>query len=247
MIWFSPRNKTAILDVSKVADVLIFVCSPNPKINMGKLNFDLGFYDEVPEIFKLLKSQGIPYVIPIIQGSYKLNKKQKNILLKAYKYYFTSEFSNSNNIFPVDDFRQLVRVWNFVSLKKHFKADWRHRSFLLAQSTKFHKNIKGNLNFQVIGYLRGDKSLNINQLIHLTGLGDFHITRIEVKNSSNYRKNLTNNFYHNKNNFLILEIKKGKENKKISKNTEQTNRKISNLTDLSPALKAKKKQVNRKF
>eukprot|EP00494_Astrolonche_serrata_P025410 UN25671 len=193
-VYFSPQDKLAMLDIAKVSDIIFMVCSPDPKVTVSKGNFDLGFFDEIAHLLTLLKTQGVPHVVPIIQGLglNKYNAKQQSLLMKGYERYFQTEYTKKLCGKPcnISNVKEVEKMWRFLSLKKHFSLEWRHRPYLLTQHANFvpNKDKSGKGLLQVVGHLRGDRCLHPNRLVHITGLGDFQVEEIEIIPEKNKKK-----------------------------------------------------------
>lgn len=178
LFYFCSNDRLDILDSLKVADIVIFSSSPDPNVEVGKQNFDLGFFDEVPELITLMKAQGVGHIFPVVQGLSNYKLKQKSILMKSYERYFNMEFPAANKPFMVDTENDLNKVWRFLSLKDYACLEWRHRPYLLAQEINYVAENEQMGHLQVTGFLRGERCLNPNRLVHITGVGDFQIEQI---------------------------------------------------------------------
>jgi len=178
--FMGMKDVFGVLDIAKTADIVICVNSPNPDIKVGKIDFDLGFYDEVPDLFSLLKAQGIPFVFPLVQGLNRQKPKQRNILLKAYERYFKAEFPNSGKPLSIDSAFEADKMWRMLSIRRHACLEWRHRPYMLAQEINYETQDNESGFLHVTGYLRGERPLHPNRLVHITGVGEFQIDRIEA-------------------------------------------------------------------
>jgi len=180
ILHFCEFDRLDALDIAKVADIVICVSSPNPSVKVGKIDFDLGFYDEVLELFSLLKAQGIPYVLPLVQGLNRQKPKQRGILLKAYERYFRAEFPKSGKPLSIDSDFEADKMWRMLSIRRHALLEWRHRPYMLAQEINYQPQDDQTGVLSVTGYLRGERALHPNRLVHITGVGEFQIERIEA-------------------------------------------------------------------
>ena len=171
-----PRNEMSILDWGKVLDCVVAVFSCR-NIDISKAKLDPSTcpaFDEVGySLLTLLRTQGLPPVIGVLQHlETNPTKKQKDIK-KLFSRYYESEFPNSLKMCSsAKSYQSLRSITTIVSQyeEPQFKAI---RSYFWANSA----NIVGN-SLQVTGYLRGSGILSVNQLVHITGFGDYPIASL---------------------------------------------------------------------
>jgi hypothetical protein len=225
IIWFPGRNRLAILDILKVADILIFVSSSNSFLTLNKNNFDSSFYSYVSDLFTLLKSQGPPYIILLLQGLNSISLKKRMSIIKNYEVYFRNKFPKFEKIFQCDSENELIYLWNFLSLKKYFNLEWRHRGYILGQSFQFKSNLNKDGILEIIGYLHSSNFVDINCLVHITGIGDFQIKSIEVI-SKFYNKNISEL------NIFEFDTNRKQENLELISNMDYSKKKDKNDLDI---------------
>ncbi|KAL3673780.1 hypothetical protein V7S43_001473 [Phytophthora oleae] len=168
-------NLLVALDAAKVADVVVFVLS----VHNGA---DGGLSEEGVRIVSAVRAQGLPTTVGVIQGLEKHTAKGQNELKKLGNKFFATEFGESAKVTMANVPGQLSRVLITLSPKV---IHWREaRSYMLATTATFvpgseAQNDKGEQvgELQVNGYLRG-KPLSVNQLIHITDVGTFQMSRI---------------------------------------------------------------------
>ncbi|CAH0477839.1 unnamed protein product [Peronospora belbahrii] len=168
-------NLLVALDAAKVADVVVFVLS----VHNGA---DGGLSEEGVRIISAVRAQGLPTTVGLIQGLEKHTLKSQTELKKLGNKFFATEFGDSAKVAAANVPGQLFRVLVTLSPKI---IHWREaRSYMLATTATFvprteTKNQQGELvgALQVNGYLRG-KPLSVNQLIHITDVGTFQLSRI---------------------------------------------------------------------
>ncbi|BFZ06780.1 hypothetical protein BsWGS_09819 [Bradybaena similaris] len=162
----------AVLDAAKVADVILFL--------FGESGIDR--YGE--HCLTCVMGQGIPSHVFACQGLSNLSKQE---LLNARK-----AIDKVEKRFPghkvrcVDTWQDAQAVWrhlaNLAQQKVHYRDS---RPYLLAESVEFVADTLAQQaevgTLKVSGYLRG-KNLNVNQLVHLPGLGDFQMSQINETN-----------------------------------------------------------------
>ncbi|EGZ27954.1 hypothetical protein PHYSODRAFT_554279 [Phytophthora sojae] len=168
-------NLLVALDAAKVADVVVFVLS----VHNGA---DGGLSEEGVRIVSAVRAQGLPTTVGLIQGLEKHTPKGQAELKKLGNKFFATEFGENAKVAVANVPGQLSRVLITLSPKV---IHWREaRSYMLATTATFvpgseAQNDKGEQvgELQVNGYLRG-KPLSVNQLIHITDVGTFQLSRI---------------------------------------------------------------------
>jgi pre-rRNA-processing protein TSR1 len=168
-------NLLVALDAAKVADVVVFVLSVHGGVEGG-------LSEEGVKIVSAVRAQGLPTTVGVIQGLEKHTPKAQTELKKLGNKFFATEFGESAKVALANVPNQLTRVLITLSPKV---IHWREaRSYMLASTATFvpgseAQNDKGEQvgELQVNGYLRG-KPLSVNQLIHITDVGTFQLSRI---------------------------------------------------------------------
>ncbi|UIZ26939.1 hypothetical protein KXD40_002155 [Peronospora effusa] len=168
-------NLLVALDAAKVADVIVFVLS----MHNGA---DGGLSEEGVRIVSAVRAQGLPTTVGLIQGLEQHTPKCQTELKKLGTKYFATEFGESAKVAVANVLGQLSRVLITLSPKV---IHWREaRSYMLATAATFVPGTEMHTQqgeqvgeLQVNGYLRG-KPLSVNQLIHITDVGTFQLSRI---------------------------------------------------------------------
>ena len=174
------REELDVLDWGKVLDMLVVVMScVGADPSRAKMDPDTccAFDQEGYKFMSALKTQGMPKVLGVIQDLDEVNPKKQKEVKKLFTRYFESEFPESKLIVGEDE--QLARVvCNLAeTLEEH---PWRsNRSYLFSLNTQV--NSQGEL--EVEGFLKGSGELNPNQLVHVTGFGDYQMLGIECMGS----------------------------------------------------------------
>lgn len=199
----ASRTNFGVLDVAKVADILLFVlplCIPDKNATStsgpgGALDaFLANAIDQRGRDFiTLAKAQGLPAVVGVLQNLDQVPKKYVSALKKQASNFFVEEFGPGTkmaiDVAPgkmcMDDGTdptvvrqqnanefQFLRALTDTTLKR---IQWRsERSYMLCCQAGF--DDQGLL--KVSGYLRG-RPLDVNQLVHIPGKGNYHISRVE--------------------------------------------------------------------
>lgn len=167
-----PRDLIAILDVAKCADLVLLVLGPHASLE--EPSFDAFGY----RVLTALKAQGLPAVMGAAHGDNSMVSAKKATEGKKFvTRYFATELGEDTKLFHVstdDDTKNLVRA---LSASPPKSLSWREdRSYMLAQEVEY-SSADGVLCLR--GYVRGP-GLRCQHLAHITGHGDFAISRIAV-------------------------------------------------------------------
>eukprot|EP00808_Paulinella_micropora_P001593 g58742.t1 len=179
-----PREATVVLDVAKVVDILVLVTCPNEEGD------ELGDDALAQHCLTILKAQGLPATIATIQGLATLPDKKQHALRKlAGRYFATALGEAGQRILSVDSAEHAVQLHRWLAHLNMREVSWRqHRPYMLAEGWRWQphdaaaEHSTGTL--LVSGFLRAgstpsSKALSANQLVHLTGYGDFQLSKIE--------------------------------------------------------------------
>lgn len=169
-----PRDVTSILDMSKVADILLLVVPAEEGI------------DEVGEkLISLLKSQGLPNVFGIIEGLDKVPEKNRHNLKKDHIRIFNQNFPEEPRVLPLDSAADAAQVIRFIENCTIRTVHWREkRPYMLVDHIDSVEKHSEFGTVRVSGYLRGG-FMSANQLVHIPGVGDFQLKKIEVLSDPN--------------------------------------------------------------
>lgn len=203
-LYATPRDTNAVLDIAKVADIVVFVLGGSPASPADDIDVD----DFGTHCVAILKAQGIPAVLGMQVGLAGLAPKKAAALKKLGGRYFDTAFGADTKAISLDSPTDAQHFFRWVASDMKLKPlQWRDsRPYLLAEQLTFTPNTApqapavpkiGQFSFDapapaaavptpattgtlaIRGYLRGDNPLSANQLMHITGYGDFQIERIE--------------------------------------------------------------------
>ncbi|XP_057748887.1 uncharacterized protein LOC130967838 [Arachis stenosperma] len=167
----------ACMEMAKVADLLAFVASINSLSEETDSYYIDSFGDQCLSVFRSL---GLPSTVVFIRDL-PTELKQRNELKKLCTSSLASEFPEDCKFYPADTKDELHKfLWLFKEQRlkvPHWRAQ---RPYLMAQ--KVDAASDGNsekCTLLLTGYLRA-RSLSVNQLVHVTGAGDFQLSKIEV-------------------------------------------------------------------
>ena len=174
-----PREDSiGVLDAVKAADMVVVVL---PVLSSGTKGISAYFDDSVDavgrKLITMIKAQGMPSVVGVVQGLGLVPKKYRSQVKKNAFTFFTEEFGT--HVKCVEDVNavkgtQLVRALTDV---KPREVTWRTERAFLACAVQQAPDRETEVKFR--GHLRG-KPLNVHQLMHVPGHGTFQIAQIKV-------------------------------------------------------------------
>ncbi|KAH7302740.1 hypothetical protein KP509_23G085500 [Ceratopteris richardii] len=163
------------LMAAKVADAIAFVTAATSEKDHlidtdGKL------------CLSMLRAQGLPTVFGLIQDLVDVPIKKRSDIKKASSSIFGGELPEGSKIFFADRAEDLEQVLRFLSNHRFMNPQWRStRPYVYAQKVEFEPMVQesecGTL--LLSGYVRG-RALSVNQLVHLTGVGDYQVKQIDI-------------------------------------------------------------------
>lgn len=171
---------------------------------------------------QLLKAQGLPTTMGIVQNSAAdLTPKRLQYLDKLSQHYFNTIFDKDVHSYPLDISNNDTQVATLLRATFNItprEIPWREeRTRMLGESVQFVKNESYNIaleaqngpngdlyqmdkgTLKITGFLRGNNSISANQLVHMTGFGDYQVinikafenTHISPKNDNKLPQSLT--------------------------------------------------------
>eukprot|EP01132_Coremiostelium_polycephalum_P009615 gene9615-11782_t len=161
----SSREPEVVIEYAKLSDILLFVmdAGENEKLN-----------DEILHTFSIIKAQGVPTVMLLLQNLDKVPQKKRNDIKKTHQSNFYFHFPDEPKVLPSDsedDFNQILRFVENVHINDIL---WRRsRPYILIEKSTNQENI-----LTVEGFIRGN-NLSADQIINIPDLGDFQIQKIE--------------------------------------------------------------------
>lgn len=180
-LYETPRDTHAILDIAKVADILVFVLGVNQQTNDDVVCDDFGLH-----CLATLKSQGLPAILGVTQGIESTPAKKHQNLKKTAQRFFDTAFGEGvrnvcmDALTPHAAATESQTFFRWLADIKLHPVQWRdQRPFLLAEQYAYAQQDNNTGTLFVRGYLRGERGLTASSLIHLTGYGDFQIQQID--------------------------------------------------------------------
>ncbi|CAL9239318.1 unnamed protein product [Arabidopsis halleri] len=184
------RDLLTCMEMAKVADLMAFVASASSPWEDNNSNYIDSFGNQCLSVFR---SIGLPSTTVLIRDL-PSELKKKNELKKICTSQLASEFPEDCKFYPADTRDELHKFMWLFKAQRLTVPHWRsQRPYVVAQKVGMlvDDESSGKCTLLLSGYLRARK-LSINQLVHVSGVGDFQFSKIEVLNEPfplNERKN----------------------------------------------------------
>jgi len=174
-----PRDLIHLLDVCKAADVLVLVLTVS-HFNSSAVKLDPEVNSPFDEMMHMcltaLRTQGMPRVVGWLQGLDSLPGKKQKDVKKLMKRFFESEIMDGKFVLDSDLPKAIRTIATLAETAE--EQQWREmRAYFVSEQQTYDEQ---TLELTVSGYLRGSGHLNADQLIHLTGYGDFQLSSLEL-------------------------------------------------------------------
>ncbi|KAJ7966958.1 pre-rRNA-processing protein TSR1-like [Quillaja saponaria] len=166
------------MEMAKVADLIAFVASASSCCEESNSNYIDSFGNQCLSVFRSL---GLPSTAVFIRDL-PADLKRRHEVKKMCTSSLSSEFPEDCKVYPVDTKDELQKfLWLFKEQRltlPHWRAQ---RPYLMAQKVDLVADDcnPGKCTLLLTGYLRS-KSLSVNQLVHVSGVGDFQLCKLEI-------------------------------------------------------------------
>ncbi|XP_051167927.1 pre-rRNA-processing protein TSR1 homolog isoform X1 [Leptopilina boulardi] len=166
------------LDAAKVSDTVMFLVSAKTN-NEGDISKVVDSWGQ--NILPTVLAQGLPAAAVALTNleNIPIKKRQKH---KQFVENEISKWLPDEKILLLDNNMDGLNILRRIGSQKQKKIFYRsRRPYLIAETIKYtsQNSDDNNGTLEVSGYLRG-QPLSANELIHLTGFGDFQISRIDA-------------------------------------------------------------------
>jgi len=215
MLFDTPRDQQAILDIAKVADILCFLLSPRISESSSSSSLEssvlsanddgedsIDVDDFGAHAVTLLKAQGLVSVIGLTVPSFcsslsslssslsspslsssppsrvalPLSTKRSQQFRRTAQRYFHTAFGSNTKVQHMEDVTSAAQLLRFLSEIKLKNLFWRDsRPYLCSSRLSFDAERRI---LSITGFLRGNGKVSADQLVHLTGVGDFQLGSI---------------------------------------------------------------------
>ncbi|KAG7594116.1 Ribosome biogenesis protein BMS1/TSR1 C-terminal [Arabidopsis thaliana x Arabidopsis arenosa] len=166
------------MEMAKVADLMAFVASASAPWEENSSNFIDSFGSQCLSVFR---SIGLPSTTVLIR-ELPSDVKKKNEMKKMCASQLASEFPEDCKFYPADTRDELHKFMWLFKAQRLTAPHWRsQRPYVVAQKVGMlvDDESSGKCTLVLSGYLRARK-LSVNQLVHVSGVGDFQFSKIEV-------------------------------------------------------------------
>ncbi|KAI3725539.1 hypothetical protein L1987_65329 [Smallanthus sonchifolius] len=167
----------ACMEMAKVADLIVFVVSANCSSDQGSSNYYIdGFGSQCLSVFRSL---GLPSSAVFLRDL-PSDLKGRNELKKTCISSLSSEFPEDCKFHPADSKDDLHKFIFLFKEQRLTIPHWRtQRPYIMAQKVDMVTDGSEKCTLLVTGYLRA-RNLSVNQLVHVSGAGDFQLGKIEL-------------------------------------------------------------------
>eukprot|EP01053_Blabericola_migrator_P001749 Blabericola_migrator_1__1748@NODE_1470_length_4495_cov_78_360885_g967_i0_p1_GENE_NODE_1470_length_4495_cov_78_360885_g967_i0NODE_1470_length_4495_cov_78_360885_g967_i0_p1_ORF_typecomplete_len1125_score282_66RIBIOP_C/PF04950_12/1_1e80RIBIOP_C/PF04950_12/1_5e03AARP2CN/PF08142_12/2_9e22GTP_EFTU/PF00009_27/1_8e11PduVEutP/PF10662_9/3_1e11AAA_22/PF13401_6/8_9e05AAA/PF00004_29/4_7e05MMR_HSR1/PF01926_23/0_00013AAA_16/PF13191_6/0_00014PPV_E1_C/PF00519_17/0_00041PPV_E1_C/PF00519_17/9_1e02Adeno_IVa2/PF0245 len=176
-----PNDISAMIDLAKIADLAVLMIDGTHGLEMQTFEF-----------VNIMQNHGFPKVIGVMSklDSYKESKPLRKFK-KDVKNRFWKEIFDGAKLFHLSGVkgkryikRDIMNLCRYISIQKYEPLVWRsQRSYLLGLNVEIlsGKAEEGTRDIAVSGFVRGAR-LRDQQIIHVPGLGDLKIDKVEAQN-----------------------------------------------------------------
>ncbi|XP_013592901.1 PREDICTED: pre-rRNA-processing protein TSR1 homolog [Brassica oleracea var. oleracea] len=166
------------MEMAKVADLMAFVVSANSPWEENVSSFIDSFGSQC---LSVLRSIGLPSTTVLIRDL-PSELKKKNELKKMCASQLASEFPEDCKFYPADTRDELHKFMWLFKAQRLTVPHWRsQRPYVVTEKVGMvvTNESSGKCTLLLSGYLRARK-LSVNQLVHVSGIGDFQLSELEV-------------------------------------------------------------------
>ncbi|KAL4271373.1 hypothetical protein GQ457_13G007810 [Hibiscus cannabinus] len=163
------------IEMAKVADLIAFVASATEESTCDYID---SFGSHCLSVFRSL---GLPSTVVFIRNL-PTELKRRNDAKKVVTSNLTSEFPEDCKFYPADTKDDLHKFMWLFKEQRFTAPHWRNqRPYLLAQKVDMVPEdfSPEKCTILLTGYTRA-RSLSVNQLVHVSGAGDFQLSKIEI-------------------------------------------------------------------
>ncbi|KAF3446885.1 hypothetical protein FNV43_RR12065 [Rhamnella rubrinervis] len=166
------------MEMAKVADLIAFVASARSTCEGSMSDYIDSFGSQCLSVFRSLGLPSTAVLIRDLPSDMKRRHDSKKMCTSS----LISEFPEDCRFYPADTRDELHKfMWLFKEQRLSVPL-WRsRRPYLMAQKVDMVADggNLGNCTLLLTGYLR-TCNLSVNQLVHVSGAGDFQLSKIEV-------------------------------------------------------------------
>lgn len=171
---------SSCVEMAKVADLIAFVASANSLREDGSSDYIDPFGAQCLSVFRAI---GLPRTVVFVRDL-PCDLKRRHESKKFCASSLSSEFPESCKVFPADTKEELHKFLWLLKEQTLTFPHWRNeRAHLAAQKVEMvdHDSSLGKCTLLLTGYIRA-RNLSVNQLVHVSGAGDYRLCKIEILN-----------------------------------------------------------------
>ncbi|KAL6524936.1 hypothetical protein OROMI_030529 [Orobanche minor] len=168
----------SLLSEERNSPLLPAIASPTYKLRATVLKAPHG---DLLTCMEMAKTIGLPSTVVLLRDLPN-DLKSKNELKKMCSSMLASEFPEDCKFYPADEKDELHKFMWLLKEQRLTVPHWRNqRSYLMAQKVDVVAEAGTSYNSTLVltGYLRSH-GLSVNQLVHVSGAGDFQLSQIEL-------------------------------------------------------------------
>ncbi|KAK4854055.1 hypothetical protein QYF36_018336 [Acer negundo] len=166
------------MEMAKVADLIAFVASASSLCEESTSYSIDSFGSQCLSVFRSLGLPSTAVLIRDLPSDLKKKQESKKICISS----LSSEFPEDCKFYPADTKDELHKFMSLFKEQRLTVPHWRNqRPYLMSQKVDVVADDcnSGKCNLLIDGYLRAH-SLSGNQLVHVSGAGDFQLCKIEI-------------------------------------------------------------------
>ena len=174
-LYSTSRNLMALLDICKVADIVLFVFDAQEVIDS---------YGAA--LLSALMAQGLPTVFGAITGLDAVSPKARSEVRKNALKTFHQKFTTEPRVIAIEGPSDISNLVRFLAVS-HVREFWRNqRSYMLPVGVHYTPDEGSDFGtLHLTGHIRGER-FDPNNLVHLTGVGDFQVASVESTADPHY-------------------------------------------------------------
>ncbi|XP_057469803.1 uncharacterized protein LOC130758851 [Actinidia eriantha] len=166
------------MEMAKVADLIAFVASASSSCEESRSSYIDSFGSQCLSVFRVL---GLPSTVVLIRDQPNDLKRRQDVK-KTCTSILSPEFPEDCKFYPADTKDELHKFMWLFKEQRLTVPHWRHqRPYLMAQKVDLVADTPNSEKCTLLltGYLRA-RNLSVNQLVHVSGAGDFQLCKIEL-------------------------------------------------------------------
>ncbi|KAL4202910.1 hypothetical protein AMTRI_Chr02g265850 [Amborella trichopoda] len=171
---------TSCIEMAKVADLIAFVASASSS-SEGRSNSNSYIDSFGSQCLTIFRALGLPSSAVLILDL-PTDQKKRSETKKTCTSSLSSQFPEDCKFFPADSKEELRKFLWLLKDQRLTTPHWRSmRPYVMAHEVEFiaDDSSPGKATLHLSGYVRAH-NLSVNQLVHVSGAGDFQLSQIDV-------------------------------------------------------------------